>query len=245
MAPKEKPTRNLAWRRQRAPGRGPKPRLSTLAIAQAAIRIADAEGLDAVTMQRVARESGVTTMALYRYFPAKSDLVAVMIDAAGGPPPELAGHPASWKDRLGEWARFCAAIYGRHPWFLEATTTRRTGMGPNELSWMETALALLAEAGLPAEESYYSFLAIIGHIRGYATFERLKDSSGSPRRWVRELGQLLLAERGRYPVLQATLESGALSDHADGAFEYGLKCILHGISASKRQRAVPRSGSSS
>ena len=184
-------------------------------------------------MQRVARESGVTTMALYRYFPGKSDLVAVMIDWAGDRAPTFGTPSLPWKDRLIEWARRCAAIYQRHPWFLEATTTRRSVMGPNELSWMEAALALLSEAGLPPRESYYAFLAIIGHIRGYATFERLKGSRGSARRWIQELRQLLRADRNRYAVLQATLASGALSENPHEAFEYGINCILNGIGASK------------
>ena len=110
---------------------------------------------------------------------------------------------------------------------------RRSGMGPNELSWMEAALALLTEAGLPPKESYYAFLAIIGHIRGYAAFERLKGASGSPRQWVRELSQLLRAESSRYTVPQAALKSGAFSETPDKAFEYGLNCILDGIKVSK------------
>lgn len=232
MATNKDETRNLTWEKRRVPSRGPKPGLSTMTIARTAIRIADAEGLDAVTMQRVARESGVTTMALYRYFPGKSDLMAFMIDTAGGSFPGSAPLSGSWKDHLREWARRCAAIYQKHAWFLEATTSRRSMMGPNELSWMEAALAHLAEAGLPPNESYYAFLAIIGHIRGYATFERFRGSRGTPRRWIRELSQLF-AESGRYPFLKATLTSDAFSGDPDMAFEYGLNCILDGISFSR------------
>jgi AcrR family transcriptional regulator len=202
-------------------------------LAQTAIRIADAEGLDAVTMQRVARESGVTTMALYRYFPGKSDLLAIMIDSAGGSAPTLGKPSQSWQERLTEWAHRCAAIYWKHPWFLEATTIRRSMMGPNELSWMEAALAVLAEAGLPPKQSYYAFLAIIGHVRGYATFERLKGSKDPRRRWIRELKELRLREGGRYCFLQAALGSGALSGDPKQAFEFGLNCILDGIDALK------------
>jgi len=93
--------------------------------------------------------------------------------------------------------------------------------------------------GLPPKECYYVFLAIIGHIRGYATFERLKGRSGSPGRWVRQLSQLLNAEGSRYPVLQASLESGAFSENPDEAFEYGLQCILDGIRVSKRRPENP------
>ena len=229
MTAKKKDTRSLVWEKRRAPSRGPKPGLSRIEIAEAAIRIADAEGLGAVTMQRVARKLGVTTMALYRYFTSKSDLVAVMIDSAEDSA-AFGTRPVPWKDRLEEWARRCASIYQKHPWFLEATTTRRSVMGPNELSWMEAGLALLEEAGLPPKERYYAFLTIIGHVRGYATFERLKSNSGSSQRWIRELDKLLRAEGSRYAVLQATLRSGAFTENPEDAFDYGLNCILRGIS---------------
>jgi AcrR family transcriptional regulator len=233
MTAKKSRTPNPAGEKQRTPNRGPKPGLSTLEIARTAIQIADREGLDAVTMQRVAAESGVTTMALYRYFPGKSDLMAAMIDLAGGSAPVYAAPSMSWKERLVEWAHRCAAIYQKHPWFLEATTVRQSVMGPNELSWMEAALGLLMEAGLPPKESYYAFLAIIGHIRGHATFEGRKGNSGSRRLWVRELSQLLRAEGAQYTVLKAMLDSGAFSESPDEAFHYGLGCILNGIVTAK------------
>ncbi len=225
----KKGSRNLVWEKERVPSRGPKPALSTGAIARTAIRIADAEGLEAVTMQRVARESDVTTMALYRYFPGKSDLVAVMIDAAGGSAPILTADSHSWKEQLLEWTCGCAEIYRRHRWFLEATTTRRAMMGPNELAWVEAALKLLAEAGLAPSECWYAFLAIIGHIRGYATFEGLKSAGGSSKRWIRELSVLLGSDGSRYAQLQAAVASGAFSEDPSGAFEFGLNCILDGI----------------
>jgi AcrR family transcriptional regulator len=187
-------------------------------------------------MQRVARESGVTTMALYRYFPGKAELVEIMIESAGGPAPELEASPESWKIGMIEWAHRCAAIYRKHPWFLEATTTRRGMMGPNELSWMEMALALLTQGGLSLTDAYYAFLAIIGHIRGYATFDRLRDRDRTPQQWHRELNRLLLAQSGRHPVLQAALSEGALFQTSEQAFDYGLNCILDGIDPSKRKR---------
>lgn len=95
---------------------------------------------------------------------------------------------------------------------------------------MEGALALLAEAGIPPKERYCLFLTIIGHIRGHATFERIKV--GTARKWIGELS--LRTETDRYPALQATLEAGAFSKDPDEVFEYGLRCILHGIAAAGR-----------
>ena len=217
-----------------APKRGPKPSHSPAEIASAAIRIADKEGLEAVTMQRVAREVGLTTMALYRYFPGKAELMAIMIDSSGEPSPRFEDSSLPWKERLRTWARRCAVIYRNHPWFLEATTIRRTLMGPNELSWMEAALQMLTHAGLSPNEAYHAFLAVIGHIRAHAMFERMKSRTASPRNWIRDLSRLLSAEGGKYSALQAVLDSGAFTEGSGKAFEEGLAWILEGISASRR-----------
>jgi AcrR family transcriptional regulator len=233
MATKKKVIPNLAWGAKRVSTRGPKPGLSTKEIADAAISIADKRGLEAVTMQRVAREVGVTTMALYRYFPGKADLLAVMIDSAGGSAYKFGESSMPWKDGLREWARRCAAIYREHAWFLEATTIRRTVMGPNELSWMEAALGMLAQAGLRPREQYYAFLAVIGLVRGHATFEQISSQSKTPWKWAGELTQLLGAEAGKYSALKAVLATEALLVDPKESFEYGLNCILDGIGISK------------
>ena len=66
-------------------------------------------------------------------------------------------------------------------------------MGPNELSWMEAALAMLAESGLSPKERHHAFLAIIGHVRGHATFQQIGTRASSRKEWSRELGQVLAA----------------------------------------------------
>jgi AcrR family transcriptional regulator len=217
------------WAGKPAPTRGPKPSLSTEQIARVAIHIADAEGFAAVTMQRLAHELGLTTMALYRYFPGKAEAVAMMIDSVAGPPHHFGRPSSSWKARLKEWAQRCLAIYQDHPWFLEATTTRQSVMGPNELSWMEAALALLAESGLRAKERQQAFLAIIGHVRGHATFQQIRMSSGTRKEWTVELAQILQREADRFPMLLEGLGSQAFSESTGAAFEFGLDCILNGI----------------
>ena len=112
------------WEAREVGTRGPKPALTAEAIALAAIAVADAEGLDAVSMQRIAREVKVTTMALYRYFASKDELVNRMIELAGGPVQKWDGAQAEWRERLRQWSHGCAAIYARHGWFLQAATAR-------------------------------------------------------------------------------------------------------------------------
>lgn len=211
--------------------RGPKPSLSKGEIALTAIRIADREGLASVTMQRVAREVGLTTMALYRYFPGKAEVIALMIDAVADSPLHF-GRPSSpWTSRLKEWARRCLAIYQDHPWFLEATTARQSPMGTNELAWMEAALSMLTESGVGPKKRHRAFFAIIGHVRGHASFQQAKKSDSAERKWMRNLAQTLSQEPNRYPTLLDALHSGAFSESVAGAFEFGLDCILDGIRA--------------
>ena len=81
------PRLQLLWGLQERPRRGPKPGLSLERIVDAAIGLADAGGLAAVSMARVAAELGFTTMSLYRYVPTKDDLLELMVDAASGLPP--------------------------------------------------------------------------------------------------------------------------------------------------------------
>lgn len=227
---------NLAWSQRRTPGRGPKPSVSAEQIARAAILVADEEGLEAVTMQRIAGAVALTTMALYRYVSSKSDLVDLMIDWASDAAPIFGKPSQPWSVRLKEWAHRCFAIYREHPWFLEATTMRRSIMGPKELSWMEAALAMLAESGLAREERHSAFLALIGHVRGHATFQQIRKYSASPQKWTNDLVQLLNSQAARYPVLLDAVRSGAFSKAPTLAFDFGIDCIVAGIRA-----RVPRS----
>ena len=222
---------NITWGGKPISVRGPKPTLSTDQIARSAIRLADAEGLAAVTMQRVAREVGVTTMALYRYFPGKADLVALMIDSASHSPLRFGKPSLPWGARLKDWANRCLAIYRNHPWFLEATSARSTVMGPNELSWMEAALTMLVESGLGPAERRHAFLAIIGHVRGHATFQLTGMHTRAEKEWPHELTQLLQSQAHRYPILLEAIRSGGFSREMGDAFEFGLDCILDGIRA--------------
>jgi len=229
MPAKNDPRADLPWGRKPLPSRGPKPTLTTSQIARAAIRLADTGGLEAVTMQRVAREMKVTTMALYRYFPGKANLIELMIDSASDRTANDEKPLLPWNVRLKKWARNCLAIYRNHPWFLEATSVRRSPMGPNELSWVEAALAMLAESGLAPEDRYSAFLVVIGHVRGQATFEQIKKYNNSRLEWIREVAQAVESGAERYPALLEVLDAGAFSKEPSRAFDFGLDCIIEGI----------------
>jgi AcrR family transcriptional regulator len=150
------------WGERAERTRGPKPKLSLDQIADAAIAIADAEGLAAVSMQRVAADLGYTKMSLYRYLPGKTELVALMVERALGEPPPLAGH--DWRAALAEWCRLLLAGFVRHPWTLEATVGVRP-LGPHEVGWMESALTVLAGTPLTGGERLDAMVLLVGHAR--------------------------------------------------------------------------------
>jgi len=220
---------NVLWSERDHPSRGPKPTLSADKIARAAIGVADAEGLAAVSMQRIAREVHVTTMALYRYFSSKAELIDLMVDTAGGPAPDLRVGFKGWRARLEEWTRRCSSVYRDHPWFLQAAAARRRIMGPNELEWLDAALGVLGDAGLPARQQHEAFLVLIGHVRSNAEFMAARDQGPSAGQWVSVMAELLGKHRHRYPALMAAIDSGAFSQSPQDGLEFGLECILDGI----------------
>src|SRR5262245_35900157 len=94
-----------AWGLRERPNKGPRPALSLQRIVAAAVRVAAADGLQAVSMGRVASELGVSTMSLYRYVGAKEELLALMADLTFEAPPARRGPEESWRDGLARWAR--------------------------------------------------------------------------------------------------------------------------------------------
>lgn len=209
-------------------------------IARAAIRVADAEGLDAVSMQRLAREVKVTTMALYRYFASKDELVDRMIELAGDRPTRRDAARFGWRERLTEWAQGCLGIYHRHAWFLQAATARRRVMGPNELEWLDAALEPLHDAGLTGRQQMEAFLVLIGHVRSHAEFSAGEAKGISAEQWVHTTTELAREHHDRYKHLLGAIEAGAFEPARKDRFAFGLECILEGIEAFVGRKQVSR-----
>jgi AcrR family transcriptional regulator len=227
---RETPRRvGLLWGGRARPARGPKPALTLDAIVDAAIAVADADGLAALTMNRVAADLDVTTMALYRYVPEKDALVDLMCDRAVGDPPAPTG--AGWRADVAQWARANLSVLRRHPWLLASVA--RPALGPNWLAWVEAALGALAALRLPPRERLAVVLLVDGHVRGAAQI-----SSGAPatREWAASFGDVLrrIAGDARYAAFDGLAAAGGFAPPAKGepdAFEFGLQRILDGIEA--------------
>ncbi|GLW32649.1 TetR/AcrR family transcriptional regulator [Actinoplanes regularis] len=205
---------DFLWQERPGGKRGPKPALTLEAIADAAIAVADAEGLAAVSMQRVAADVGYTKMALYRYLPGKSELVAVMLERAMSAPPDLSA--GDWRATLTLWAERLFALYREHPWALDVTAGNRP-VGPNELGWMEVALARLPE-GLNGAERMDLVAVIAGHVRSIVV---QPGESG--------LLAAFAEHAERFPAISAALADIAVRGGQDQALSFGLERILDGL----------------
>jgi AcrR family transcriptional regulator len=220
---------DLLWNDRRPPTRGPKPALSLDRIVAAAVAIADAEGLTAVSMERVATDLNFTKMSLYRYVPGKNELVALMIDRAiGDVPPSLSGLDG-WRRRLHGWGQELFGRFVAHPWSLPGTVGARP-IGPNELAWTEYAVAALDGLPLDPTAKLDTVAILAGHARSIAA--QAAAMGDDPESHIGHmLASLALPRPDRYPALaraMTELLSGSTGRQND-ALAFGLDRILDGL----------------
>ena len=219
----------LLWGLRAPPSRGPKPALSVERLARAAIEIADAEGLPAVSMQRVASRLGFTKMALYRHVADKAELLAIMIETAAGEPPDLNSIPGGWRPKLEEWAHRLRTSWQRHPW-LPAITVGHRVMGPKEVGWTECAVGALAGTGLDGAEQMDAVFLLSGHIRNTQSATMAGTQPWTTERALTPaVTQLLHGYGDRFPALIAAAGSAAAAASPDNGWRFGLDLILDGL----------------
>ncbi len=173
-------TLDLFWGDQGRPRRGPRPRLDLHRIVDAGIAVATAEGLEAVTMQRVAGQLGYTTMSLYRYVASKDQLIELMVDRALGDPPELTAD-MDWRRAVFVW---CEAMFRQElgrPWIL-ARGQYGPPRGPRALAWLDAAVAALGPTGLSPEQVLQtaSYLSLTMRAMARVAYETGRTSSPEP-----------------------------------------------------------------
>lgn len=230
----------LLWGLEKKPGRGPRPGLSVGRIVGAAMEVADAEGLAAVSMRRVADKLGVGAMSLYTYVPGKAELVDVMLDAAMGEVDEPVGVDGGWRAGLGRVARENWALYHRHPWVLQVAAAGRPPLGPGVIAKYDRELRVVDGIGLSEVEMDSVLALVLEHAQGAARrsveAERAERSTGkTDYEWWLANEPLLekVFDPERYPtaarVGPASSEAYQAAYDPDYAFEFGLERILDGI----------------
>jgi AcrR family transcriptional regulator len=184
--------------------RGRPPQRTREQVVAAAVAIADAEGLDALTMRRLAAELGAGVMSLYTYVRDKDDLVDQMVDrisAAGRPEhPDLLA--------LLRWQR---ELMLRHRWLPDALPNRQL-TGENTLRYLELGLAALAPTGLPGGTKMEILALLTGFVASYVSHELAQARAGrtDPERIAAHVAQLQAAvATGAYPELARVLTEPA------------------------------------
>ena len=249
---------DLLWGATKAPTRGPKPGLSVEQIVRAAIELADADGLAALSMRRVADRLGVGAMSLYTYIPGKAELLDVMMDTIFAEEALPDAATGDWRARLELHARENWGLYQRHPWVLQVSGVR-AWLGPNELALFEAALASVAGLGLRGREMVSVVSLVGGYVKGAAraaaeATQAAEQTGETDNEWW-EAREPLLAkyfDAGRYPTSVAVYTMGGfeqssndheyLTQNAMDDFEFGLQRVLDGIATFVQRRQAEQPG---
>lgn len=235
-----------AWGLRDRPGKGPQRRLTLERIIDAAIAIAEADGLGAVSMSRVAKELGAATMALYRYVSAKDELLLLMMDVPAEAPPAAPAPDEPWRVGLARWCRAWLDVLHRHPWLLRVQVSTPP-ITPNQMAWLENGLQCMRGIGLTPTEQLSTVMLLSGFVRNYATIDddirsAARAAGSSQDEAMAAYGQQLrkLIDPVRFPAVSEVISSGAIDDDAD-EFAFGLDRVLDGIEALVRTRAAATS----
>ncbi|NUT95912.1 MAG: TetR/AcrR family transcriptional regulator [Saccharothrix sp.] len=221
----------VVWERPEPPDRPVPAPLSRERIVGAAIRLADADGLDAVSLRKVAGVLDVGPMRLYGYIATKEELLDLMVDAVHA---EIRPTGHDWREALRSLAETTRQAAHRHEWLADLLGGRPQ-LGPNTLAGGEAVLAAMGDLDLdavvPAVAAVTAY--VVGAVRREITERRAERASGMDQeQWQRTHGPYLQRTfaTGRFPALARVVHDGPHLD-ADETFRTGLEFLLDGIGA--------------
>jgi AcrR family transcriptional regulator len=197
-------------------------------VIQAALDVADAEGLEAVSIRRVAADLGVRPMSLYTHIASKDDLVALMLHEMSGELLVSEPLPDDWREALRQIARQAYAAYVQHPWALQAFG-RGTRVGPNMLRRAEQSAAAITSLDLSPADAWIALSIVhewtIGHALHVVTLREDAELEG----------QLSGADPTEFPRMSRVFGVGR-EQSRDTIFDVALEAVLDGI---ERRFAIP------
>ncbi|MET7459795.1 TetR/AcrR family transcriptional regulator C-terminal domain-containing protein [Nonomuraea sp. NPDC005501] len=232
----DKPRVSL-WERLERPTPPQRQTLSPQRIATTAVAIADAEGLEAITMRRLATELGVAPMAPYRYVSGKDDLLELMVDHVYA---DL--HlpiDREWRETMRALALRTRELMLRHLWLAQLSPQARLSLTPNRMTVAERALSALDGLGLDADAMMSIFRAVDAYVHGAMNYESAVRNLIDEHGWSdgddlrSELAPEMMwhMRTGRYPTFRRYLHTATRKDDAQWQFETGLTYVLDGIAA--------------
>lgn len=210
--------------------------LSVQRIVATAIDIADREGLDAVSMRRIAGRLGVATMSLYRYVSGKDALIELMVDAVHGENHSPTPTSDDWRTRLEFAARQEWRLYSRHPWVLRVVATPQPPIGPNVLANVEQLMRAMDGLGLDPVTMHWVAIAISAQVQGSALLlvneiEAERRIGRTTEQWRNDKIPAIreILDSGQFPMLARLVEKRVDVADIDAWFEFSLNRLLDGL----------------
>jgi AcrR family transcriptional regulator len=231
----------LSWGFVKPQRRGPKGELSIKKIVEAAINIADKDGLSAVSMKRVSQSLGFSTMSIYRYITSKEDLLLLMQDAVCDVPVPPENPAADWRENMREYVSAAIHIFRQHPWFGDIPITS-VPVTPNNLQIVDWVLRSMRHFPFNDFEKMSVVLLLSSYARSSGMIQRDMDravqAGASPEafsglNYTAALKQLVKPDR--FPDLHGIVVSGVYTGEFESGntvgndFDFGLERILDGI----------------
>ena len=216
------------------PGRGPRPRTSLYEVVDAGVALADAEGLEALSIRKVAARLGIGAMSVYTYVPGRSELIELMIDRVYGehgiPDPTL-----SWRARTESWMRATWRVYSAHPWLMDYNMARLP-VGPNVLDVDESLYAAIYAAGFDGAENVaitnlirWQLIGAARSVISDAAEERHTGVSAEAYWESRSSFWTTYFDEKRFPTMAAIWASGGFDDPAGYDIGRMITWLLDGI----------------
>jgi AcrR family transcriptional regulator len=210
--------------------------LSRERIVRAAISVADSDGLDGLSMRRVATELGVATMSLYRHVPNKDALLLAMADTVFGEYPLPAQPPAGWRAQYELIAHHHWEMAREHPWTTAAVSLTRPMFAPNGMAFTEWAMRVGVEAGLDLPTALQVYLIVATFVTSlagqHATEQAAQDETGvTDDEWMaaRDDEFRAITSARPMPLLAGVAEQRDFDLNLDSVFALGLRLLLDGI----------------
>ncbi|MDP3950000.1 TetR/AcrR family transcriptional regulator [Microbacterium sp.] len=226
----------LAWGVAANPQRGPKREMSVEKIVDAAVELADAEGIGAVSMAAVAAKLGFTPMSLYRYVTAKDDLLLLMQEQGTGLPPDEYRLQEGWRAKLRTLFEAQVIVYLSHPWMLSLPITG-SPITPNSSAWIDAGLDSLADTPLNDAERLAVALSVTGEARWYGLvsagyIEQSRASGLSAAEVSAQEAALFdrVISADEYPALRRAIDAGVFTAE-DDPFRFAVERIFDGVEA--------------
>jgi AcrR family transcriptional regulator len=233
--PELPPGLDILWGKRDRGQRGPKPGLTVDAIVDAAIALADAGGLEAVSMASVAKRLGFTTMSLYRYVTSKDQLLQLMWNGSAQGAESLVLTGEGWRERLRDWSVIQREMIDRHPWITQMPMASPP-MAPNSLAFVERGMEAMDGTELTDSEK----MRAIGLLSSYTlsearmAYDAQRAAASGPEQHAASFEGILrlLVDAATYPHLHRlawSSEGEPPDEHTE--FLHGIDCILDGLQA--------------